>query len=286
MHLRSIAPEAGPARSSPSPRAPNQDVRVEEQLHLRSTSQSLSSAAGEMMSPRMRAVPLSEPSQRRGRAEAEGGTTSDLDAPGGGIDAAPGQPGCRAPLRPPALIHAMGPARATSVYGPAYSPGQPGSGERRKETTDLQRNGFKRGDARRIAVAPGAEPNPCSVTSLERLQCALLGVEDPVVGHSRAQIEIRLRPAIAASIARRDDLTDPVGTDEDRPLVGKDGHSLPPPAGQVRHDNLVRFELHVGLDHEPPAAWPPPPAVEGSRDLGEEQTLGPAVGRPRTGLRL
>src|ERR1041385_5315482 len=61
--------------------APQPDVSVQQQSHQRSASQSLSSLAGETMSPTMRPVPAKEPSQSCDFGSGGGGTTSATGLP-------------------------------------------------------------------------------------------------------------------------------------------------------------------------------------------------------------
>lgn len=61
--------------------APKPDVGVEQEPQSPRTSQSLSSAAGDTMSPRMRPEPAADPSQPRSCDGWEGGTISAMGAP-------------------------------------------------------------------------------------------------------------------------------------------------------------------------------------------------------------
>src|SRR4029077_18796438 len=63
------------------PQAPQPDVSIEEELQSRRTSHSSSSAAGEIMSPRISIRPFMEPIQAERSSTGDGGTTSATGLP-------------------------------------------------------------------------------------------------------------------------------------------------------------------------------------------------------------
>ena len=84
----------------------------------------------------------------------------------------------------------------------------------------------------------------------QRLRCR---VDDPVVRDPGARVEGKLLDEVRSSIARREDLADPVRSSADRPPRGTLGHTLAPPAREVRANQVVQRELDVDLGEDPPS---------------------------------
>ena len=137
-----------------------------------------------------------------------------------------------------------------------------GSSDRREQPRDLERDLGERSDAHLVAVAPAAELEPRAVLQLKALEDALARVDDPVVGDAVTRIEGALDHAIVGGVGRRGHLADPVGSHGDWQVVPRIGEARSKPADDIGTDDVVRAELDVDLDQDPPAARAAAPDVE------------------------
>jgi hypothetical protein len=81
-----------------------------------------------------------------------------------------------------------------------------------------------------------------------------------------------------------EDFAQPVRSKLERGSLGKLGHPLPPPAGKVRHEDIIA-QVQLRLVQDDPAAGAASAAIEGAIELAAEVRRGPGVQRRRTWTR-
>src|SRR5262249_9879354 len=100
-------------------------------------------------------------------------------------------------------------------------------------------------------------------------QHLLFGMQEPVVRDLGSEQRLRLRDEVALLVLRRHDLTDPVGPDRHREVVGHLRYPVAPPTGDVMTVDLLAV-ADVDLRADPPAARPARAAwlaIERRKDL-------------------
>ncbi len=95
-------------------------------------------------------------------------------------------------------------------------------------------------------------------------------------------VERQLAHAVQLRGGGREDLADPVGRELDEGGLGRLGQALPPPAGEVRDDD-VGAQVKLGLEQDPPAAGPAPAALKGAVELTAQDRRGVGMARRRPG---
>ena len=78
-------------------------------------------------------------------------------------------------------------------------------------------------------------------------------VDEPGVRHAFARVDAQLLAAIDGFRRRRQHLANPIRRERHVRLIGCRREALPPPAGQIRHDDVVA-EVQLRLDEQQPAA--------------------------------
>src|SRR5579872_913132 len=147
-------------------------------------------------------------------------------------------------LEPP---HATTETRASSNEGAMcmadYTPATPASpGDGRKYARQIELDGFERRDARARRGVEGSRVDPPlrMPVEAERLERARGWIGEPVVRDAVPRVELALRHAVVARVARRDDLANPIGHDVDGAHVPRARETLATPSREVRPDDVVR----------------------------------------------
>ena len=83
------------------------------------------------------------------------------------------------------------------------------------------------------------------------LEGARPGVHEPHVRHTFAQVHGHLGAAIVALRARRENLANSIGAQDEEGCIRHDGHRFATPSAEIRHQNVgVGPQVKLGL------AWP------------------------------
>lgn len=154
---------------------------------------------------------------------------------------------------------------------------------RQKNAAHLALNFFERRNPHVRFVAVRSAEQPALIVELERFERPGVDIDQPVVGDSPLGVQVPLEGSIARGRARLEDLTNPVRHHVDRPLLSGIEEALAPPAGEIRTDDVVRSELDVDLDEDPPSSRPAVAviAIEWVPDEASERALCLGVLRER-----